>query len=376
MSMHKHTLKYLFHSLILLLLLAGCSSTPQKHRSTSLETGIEKTQIVLIGETHDDYAHHLNQLKVIQITHEKWGGGLSIGLEMVQQPFQSYLDDYISGKITEREMLRGTQWYSRWGYDFRLYRPIFNYARQNKISLIALNIPQELSKKISKIGITGLTSKERQFLPKLIDKSNTEYTASLRKIFGMHAHGKTFNEEGFEKFVEAQLAWDEGMAFAASNYLKKYSNKRLVILAGSGHLINRAGIPNRIDRQLKSSENRSINRSIVILSHADKEYSKEEADFSLITEEVSLEPAGLIGINMKDSEEGVIISKLSELGTAQKGGLQINDLLLKLNGEEVKTTSDINLWRLDKKPNEKVTVQIRRGNNVLNKILILGSAEN
>ena len=81
--------------------------------------------------------------------------------------------------------------------------------------------------------------------------SDAEYRQRLRDIFGQHAHGKTFNEAVFQKFVEAQLAWDEGMAFAASKYLKKTAkekpNQRLVILAGSGHLINRSGIPNRLE---------------------------------------------------------------------------------------------------------------------------------
>lgn len=365
-----HRYHYLF--ILSLFVLTACASVPKKGlppETNILENNIEHANVVFVGETHNDYGHHLNQLRMIQISHKKWGGDISIGLEMVQQPFQTVLDQYIAGQITEKDMLRGTEWYSRWRYDFRLYRPIFDYAKQHKIPLIALNIPQAITKQISKAGIQSLSPAERKYLPELIDKSNTEYEASLRKIFGQHAHGKTFNEEGFNKFVEAQLAWDEGMALSASNYLKKNPSKRMVVLVGSGHLINRAGIPNRLERLNKTTKNRTV----VILSHSEKEHTKTEADFSLKAQDVDLKPAGLIGIGMKDTNKGVLITKIIESGAAEKAGLQVDDILLKLNDDEIKTSSDVSLWRLDKKPNEKTNVQIQRGNQLLNKELVLGS---
>jgi len=142
-----------------------------------------------------------------------------------------------------------------------------------------------------------------------------------------------------------------------------------VILAGSGHLINREGIPSRLDRLLKLPANK---RSLVILSHDDKKYTSKEADISLPSKDVKLIPAGLIGIAMKDSAKGVKISKVIKTGSAQKAGLQKDDILIKLNQTEIKTTSDVGLWRLDKKPNDKVNVLIRRENQHIKKVLILG----
>lgn len=352
------------------LFISACSATRPSNLETQIETRIQKARVVLVGETHTNYAHHLNQLDVITKAHKKWGGVLSIGLEMVQQPYQQYLDDYIATRISEREMLKGTEWYSRWRYDFRLYRPIFDYAKRHKIPLIALNIPQELTRKISRGGIQKLSTAERKLLPTTIDKSNQDYTKSLKKIFGQHSHGKVFNQKGFDRFVEAQLAWDEGMAFAASKYLKKNPKKRMVILAGSGHLINRAGIPNRLDRQLRSTKN---NPSVVILSHKDKPYNNQEADFSLKAKEIKLAKLGLIGIGMKNTKKGVTIASLVKDGAAEKAGLQKGDYLIQLNETPVKTNSDVSLWRLDKSPNEKVTVLIERNGQKLQKTLILGN---
>ena len=373
MAMHNYILRLSrFFLFVLFFTLSACSSIQTEQTSNSLNSKIEQTRVVLVGETHTNYGHHLNQLEIIKKTHEKWGSVgavLSIGLEMVQQPFQSYLDDYIAGKITERQMLKGVEWYSRWRYDFRLYRPIFDYAKQHKTPLIALNIPQELTRKISKGGIASLSSKERKFLPTVIDKSNSKYTARLKEVFGQHSHGKVFNQKGFNKFEEAQLAWDEGMAFASSNYLTENPKKRMVILAGSGHLINRDGIPSRLDRLLELSGKQ---RSVVILSHDEKPYTSKEADFSLKTKNIKLPPAGLIGIGMKDTDQGVQISSVTKTGAANQAGLQKGDYLIQLNETKVKTSSDVSLWRLDKNPNEKANVVIRRNKKLLKKILILG----
>ncbi len=204
----------------------------------SLSTQLGQHRVILVGESHTDYGHHLNQLAVIKKMHHKWGGGLSIGLEMIQQPFQSALDEYITDRINERQMLKKVEWYKRWKYDFRLYRPIFAYAKANKIPLVALNIPHEVTKHISKAGIKGLSRKDRALLPKVLDRSNKDYAARLKSVYAMHTHGVKNNSKAFENFYDAQLAWDEGMAFAASQYLKKHPNKKMVLIAGSGHLIS------------------------------------------------------------------------------------------------------------------------------------------
>ena len=362
------------HHCFLALLLFGltaCSSIPPQQVSNSLDAKIEQTRVVLAGETHTDYGHHYNQLALIKKSHEKWGGVTSIGLEMVQQPFQEYLDKYIAGEITELEMLRGVEWYSRWRYDFRLYRPIFDFARQHKIPLIALNIPRELTKRVSKVGLKGLNPEERKQLPTFIDQSNTEYRARLRKVFGMHSHGKKINEKGFSKFVDAQLAWDEGMAFAASSYLIKNPKSRMVILAGSGHLINREGIPSRLDRQLKLPANQ---RSLVVLSHSDEKYTSKEADFSLLTKPTQLPAAGQIGIGMNKGKGGVQITSITKSGAAFKAGLKQGDIILSLNSSEIKKPSDVYLWLLDKKPGEMFKAVIRRNKQTFSKSFPLGSS--
>ena len=322
---------------------------------------LAKHRTVFVGEQHDQYADHLNQLAIIKNLRKHWKQNTSIGLEMIQQPYQSYLDDYISGEISEREMLKGVEWYDRWRYDFRLYRPIFAYAKSNKISLVALNIPKELTRKITKVGIKGLAPKERQQLPTLIDRSNVDYEKRITSVFGKHSQTSS---KGIAKFLDAQLAWDEGMAFAAAKYLKQNPTKNMVILAGGGHVINRSGIPNRLDRQIHSV-------SAIVLNNAHEPPSPKQGNYLLFSPEIKLAPAGKMGIAMSDSKNGVLVKSVTPDSAALKAGIQKGDVIVTIDGKTIETSSNVKLWGLDKKPNDVVTLKLRRNNKALVKKLKL-----
>jgi uncharacterized iron-regulated protein len=120
----------------------------------ALVTKLADRRVVFVGESHDRYEDHLNQLAVIRGLHER-DVDLAIGMEMFQQPFQPALDAYIAGEISEVEMLRRTDYFERWRFDYRLYRPILRYAREHGIPVIALNLDGEITAKVGKAGTGG-----------------------------------------------------------------------------------------------------------------------------------------------------------------------------------------------------------------------------
>ena len=69
---------------------------------------LARKRVVFIGEAHDRYDHHLNQLAIIRRLHARHPD-LAIGMEFFQQPFQQALDDYIAGELDER-VSSSTSW--------------------------------------------------------------------------------------------------------------------------------------------------------------------------------------------------------------------------------------------------------------------------
>jgi uncharacterized iron-regulated protein len=316
----------------------------------SLDTLVGKLaakRVVFIGEIHDRYDHHLNQLEIIKRLHEL-DPTLAIGVEYFQQPFQSQVDDYIAGRISEAELLRRTEYFTRWGYDYRLYAPIFRYAREQHIPVRALNVPTALVSAVARVGISALSEKERAYLPKSIEPADEGYRRRLSEAFQEH---QTPGVDAFNHFVEAQLVWDEGMAESAAAYLSANTD-RLVILAGAGHIEFGSGIPSRLERRTHAT--------YAIVLSSGEEIEPDMADYVVLSKRQELPPAGVLNVNLEDKSGECRIAALSPGGAAQNAGLKKGDVLLSLGGQAVKTAADAKLALWDKKPGDMVRIQVRR----------------
>ena len=230
-------------------------------------------RVVFIGEQHTRYDHHLTQLEIIRRLHALHPQ-LAIGMEMFQQPFQRYLDEYVTGNIDEFSMLRSTEYYRRWRMDFRHYAPILRYAREHGLPVIALNVPGELSHKVAHVGLDGLSDAERRQLPADIAPADAAYRKRIKAVFDYHP-----KEEGhdFEQFLEAQLLWDEGMAERAAAFLDIHPEHQLVVLAGNQHLAWSGTIPQRVQRRAQVT-------TAVILNSWSGQVVPGLADFLLLPE--------------------------------------------------------------------------------------------
>jgi uncharacterized iron-regulated protein len=201
-------------------------------------------RVVMVGETHDRYDHHLNQLAIIRGLHTR-GVPVAIGMEWFQRPFQAHLDDFSAGRMTLSELLERTEWSTRWRFDVGLYQDILHYAQRHRIPLVALNAATETVSAVSDGGIEGLDAEGRSLFPPRIELATGAYRTQLERMFAMH--GATTPERQ-ERFLQVQYVWDQTMARTAGDYLTANPGRTLVLLAGSGHLLHDDAIPERLRR--------------------------------------------------------------------------------------------------------------------------------
>ncbi len=306
---------------------------------------------VFVGESHEHYGHHLTQLAIIERLHAR-GIPLAIGLEMIQRPFQRALDDYIAGRIDERTMLRRTEWYDRWKFDFRLYRPIFRFARDNGIPLLALNAPKEVIQAVSKQGIDGLPPSVRSQLPADFDRDVAGYRERLEAVFGGHPGA---GKRNIENFIDVQLTWDETMAETAANYLRAHPERTLVVLAGAGHVVDGTGIPQRLTRRL------DVPMATVLQLDSGIDLSARPADYVVLTPRLELPPPGLIGVVLEPADEGMKIISIADGSHAPAAGIEEGDRIVAIDGVPVRDLTDIKLQLLERKPGDRVRVVVLRG---------------
>jgi uncharacterized iron-regulated protein len=364
-----------------LLLLTGCSSTGRHdhgamskehqhaagehdpeplHKTSVLDLGaapdleaiiprLADKRVVLVGETHNRFDHHLAQLEIIRRLHAVHPR-LAIGMEAFQQPFQGVLDDYIAGRLSERELLHGAEYYQRWKFDFRHYAPILRYAREQQLPVIALNLPTELTRKVGRNGIDSLAAEERAQLPAGIDRSDTVYEKRLRGIFNQHPHNSA---RSFDNFLDAQLLWDEGMAEQAADYLMAHPDYTMVVLAGSGHLVWGSGIPRRLARRLQAD-------IAIVLNGWDGVLEPDLADFILLTEPRTLPPAGTFGVMLENAAGVPTVNSCLPDSPCISAGLRRGDRFISIDGEPINDMMDLRLVMWDKQPGDTVTLEISR----------------
>ncbi|MGB8078818.1 MAG: ChaN family lipoprotein, partial [Gallionella sp.] len=282
---------------------------------------LDRNRVLFIGEVHDRLEHHHNQLKIIKSVYARYPD-LAIGVEYFQKPFQPYLDDYIAGRITEREMLVKTEYFKRWQLDFRLLQPIFQFARANRIPIIALNVSDEIHNKVFIGGMKSLSPQELAQTPADMEPASESYLMRLKSIFNSHP---TSND--FDAFVEGVLLWDESMADTAAHYLKAHPESRMVVLAGMVHVMYGDGIPGRLDRRLGSDQ------SVVAINGNDFGDYPGIADYQLVTKGgVELPKAGKLGVSITDGlgldgTPGAQIRDFSSGSAAQAAGLAAGDVI-------------------------------------------------
>ena len=311
-------------------------------------SGLREQRVILVGETHDRYDHHLHQLRIIHEIH-KYYPDVAIGLEYFQAPFQTKLDDFTQGRSNTIQMLRETEYYLRWRFDHRLYEPIFNFARDNQIPLVALNVAAEITRKVSAQGLNSLSETERKQIPADIDRSDKTYRERLKTIFKQHyAHSEN---AVFENFYDVQLLWDEGMAETAAEYLSKHPTKKMIILAGMGHIEYGAGIPKRLERRIKDK--------VATVVPVDDAADAGVAEYVFKSTVANLPRRGLLGLFL-EPDPGNQVRSVTALGPASVAGVKPGDVITAINEDPISDLTDIKVSLSHKRPGDTIALQVSR----------------
>lgn len=220
---------------------------------------LAQANVVYLGETHDSLADHDAQLQILKVLHER-NPRIAIAMEMFQRPFQRHLDEYLANTITEAQLRERTEYKERWGFPWEYYAPILRFAKANRLPVIALNTPTELTRKVARNGLESLTAQEQKLIPPLseIRTDNGAYRQMLQGIFQQHQQGGHGRSDGFERFFQAQVLWDETMAETIAEFLQTNADHQVVVLVGQGHIVYGYGIPSRVARRLGNVVQRTV----------------------------------------------------------------------------------------------------------------------
>jgi uncharacterized iron-regulated protein len=200
--------------------------------------------VIFVGEVHDNPEHHLLETQLLQALMGRFGP-LTVGMEFLERQQQSSVDAYVQGNLTEEEFRKDVDWKKTWGYDYRLYRPLFLGARNGSARVLALNAPRNVVQKVARTGLSSLSADERDQIAGKIELDNPSHRAMVREVYEMDVHK---NLQRFEYFYEAQCVWEDTMAETIARHLAE-NGQQVVVFSGRGHIVYGFGIPDRVARR-------------------------------------------------------------------------------------------------------------------------------
>ncbi|MCX5877021.1 MAG: ChaN family lipoprotein [Deltaproteobacteria bacterium] len=324
---------------------------PQALSFAAIMDQIADKRVVYVGESHTRNEDHLLQLRVIRALFTQ-NPKLAIGMEMFSHEAQPVLDRYVAGELNEREFLKQSGYFSKWSFDYRLYREIINFARRNKLPIVALNQEKEIVSKVFKEGTAALSAEELVKIPADRDLAIPGYRERITEVFTMHGEHST--PEQINGFFQAQAIWDETMAESVTTFLTAHPESRMVVLAGQGHTDKATAIPPRVARRLPGI------RQAVILNSENEALDQTEADYLIFSKPVELPPAAVLGVMLANTPDGPLVQGLSEKSKAGAAGIKEKDVILALDDEPVATIDDLKIILLGKEIGKSVTVRIKR----------------
>ncbi|MEY2929583.1 MAG: hypothetical protein RL033_332 [Pseudomonadota bacterium] len=247
--------------------------------------------VTCFGELHDRPQDHNAETRALaELVARAQGTQLALGMEMFQKPYQAPLSAYVQGQLDEAGLIAGTEYETRWGWDFSFYRPLLEIARSERLPTLALNAPRELTRKIGRTGLESLDESERAQLPEL-NLEDAEHREFVFTLLGALDHELQLQ---LENVYVAQTTWDETMAETSATWLAGAGpDARLLILAGAAHC-HQSAIPRRLTRRFASQGGLEVTSLAVALASelSTPGFSAAGYDVLVVLEDVPL-PAEL-----------------------------------------------------------------------------------
>ncbi len=333
---------------------------------------LARQPVVLLGEEHDSAEDHRWQLQTLTELHAMHPR-MALAFEMFPRRVQPVLDRWVAGEYTEAEFLKAVEWNRVWAFDPQLYLPIFNFARMNRIPMVAMNVERELVRAVGAKGYDGVPADHREGVTKPAPPSDA-YVDFLVPIYQDHPADSAAPKEGafdrndaaFRRFVESQQLWDRAMAQAIAGAAARPGAPLVVGILGRGHVMHGYGVPHQLrDLGVK-------NVSALLPWPQDGDCKRLAAGYADALFGVAAEPQAdaaaqrpLLGVQIDTKGGGVRVLAVTKGSIAEAAGVRDGDVLSEAAGVPLKEFMDLRTVVQRQAPGTWLPLKIRRQNETL-----------
>ncbi len=191
--------------------------------------------VLFFGEEHNDSTGHYLEHAIFEKLSQKYPDKIALSMEMFETDCQNVLDEYLAGFIREKNFTtEGRAW-----KNYKDYRPMIEWAKANKIPVVAANAPNRYVNMTTRLGLTSLQQLNpisRSYLPPLpIDTATGEYYDKFITIMGGHS------AMGNMQMFQSQNLWDATMGWSIARFAKNHKGYKIFQVNGSFHSEGKLG---------------------------------------------------------------------------------------------------------------------------------------
>ncbi len=195
---------------------------------------INTADVLLLGETHDNPIHHQNQQKLLKARIES-GARPAVMMEQLNVEDQPALDQALAGSNRDEVLNRVTKLVKF--SDWKAYQPLLAIAVDNKLPVIAANVPNQRLQPVVWRGYAAYDAGELQRLAVEAVWSESRQQYLVKNMGGAHC-GK-LKDELREGLTRSQRLRDALMVDSAVSSIAR----GVVAIVGSSHARRDIGLP-------------------------------------------------------------------------------------------------------------------------------------
>ncbi len=205
--------------------------------------------VIFFGEFHENRILHSLEFELLKMFHSN-NKNLIVSMEMFERDVQPILDKYLSNEISEEEFLKNSRPWPNYETD---YKPLIEFAKENKLMVVAANIPRRYANMISKQGLNALDSlsvEEKKFVTKnhivFEDEYKERFIKTMKEEMAHSSKMPKGMKMNFDLIYAAQCIKDDTMAESILKFQRIPPRRKVIHFNGDFHSSKHLGTAQKI----------------------------------------------------------------------------------------------------------------------------------
>ena len=212
----------------------GDAGSGKELSAAQLAKRLQKYDIVFFGEYHDQGEIHQYELELLKAMYKAKGAKLALSMEMFEADNQSRLDSFLAGSLSEDDFLAASRPWPNYRTD---YAPLVNFAKENKMPVVAANVPRFLAAHVAKNNASteGIAEQYLQWLPKHTYAPEGAYKDKFYAQMSSPAAPMKMPPQRLAAVYAAQCLKDDKMAESIAAFADAHQDMQILHINGCFH---------------------------------------------------------------------------------------------------------------------------------------------